>query len=178
MRILKFAQSSISFIACVNLELSFLCKTQFRGLTLWAPNLHQLIKLDMAISAAPLSPIHDNWLYLFTKGDWRDLDMIHACATACIGALPIVSRIRIGLDKWASISIGPQKWASIRICLSTYGTFWYLPVTWLQSIRICPWHDCKYPYLQARQCKYQYFPMSQIRWGGPHSTTVWSLRYY
>ena len=66
------------------LELSFLCKTQFRGLTFWAPNWHQLIKLDMAISAAPLSPIQDNLLHLFTKGDWRDLDMIHACATACM----------------------------------------------------------------------------------------------
>ena len=83
-RILQYVRSSISIIARVNWELSSLCKTQFCALTLWRPNWHQLIKLDMAISAAPLSPIKENWLYLFRKGDWCDLDMIHACATACM----------------------------------------------------------------------------------------------
>ena len=83
-RIFKYARSSISIIACVNLELSLLCKAQFQCLTLWSPNWHQLIKLDMAISAAPLSPIKENLLHLFEKGDWRDLDMIHSCATACM----------------------------------------------------------------------------------------------
>ena len=38
----------------------------------------------MAIAAAPLSPIQDTLLHLFAKGDWRDLDMIHACATVCM----------------------------------------------------------------------------------------------
>ena len=114
-RILKFVSSSIAIIARVNLELSLLCKTQFRALTLWRPNWHQLIKLDMAISAAPLSPIKENLLYLFRKGDWCDLDMIHACADACMQGSRkyviayvnkyIFSRPKIAPGTWAQTTV-------------------------------------------------------------------------
>ena len=89
-------------------------------------------------------PILEHFTYFkFVKSNFWQIRQLGS-------VLPIVSRIRIGLDKWARISIWPQKWASIRICPSTYADmerFVYLPVTWLQSIRICPWHDCKYLYL-------------------------------
>ena len=83
-RILKFVYFNLPIIACVNKQLCMLCKSHWKCLVLWRPNWHQLIKLDMAISAAPLSADKIQWLNLFRKGDWQDLDMIHACATACM----------------------------------------------------------------------------------------------
>ena len=63
----------------------------------------------MAISAAPLSPDKVQWLNLYWKADWRDYDMIHACASACLQAS------RNHVHAYVNQYISPGNWTQTTI---------------------------------------------------------------